>query len=170
MAGLSIPHCFLIQSRVSVQFSSVQSLSRVQLFATLWIAVCQASLSITNSRSSLRLMSIELMMPSNCLILFHLLFLLPSIFTNIRLFFNESVLHIRWPKYWSFGFSISPSNEYSGLISFRIDWFDLFDVQGTLGHLKSLPQFKIFNSSALSFLYSPTLPSVHDFLKKYSFE
>ena len=113
-------------------FSSVQSLSRVQLFVTLWTAACQASLSITNSQSLLKLMSIEWVMPSNHLILCHPLLHPPSIFPSIRVFSNESVIGIRWPKYWSFSFSISPSNDYSGLISFRIDWFDLLAVQGTL--------------------------------------
>ena len=112
------------------QFSSVQSLSHVWLFATPWTAACQASLSITNSRSLPKLMTIELAMPSNHLILCRPLLLLPSIFPNIRVFSNESVLRIRWPRYWSFSFSISPSNEYSGPISFRIDWFDLLAVQG----------------------------------------
>ena len=114
-----------------IQFSSVQSFSRVLLFATLWTAAHQASLSITNSRSLLKLMSIELVMPSNHLILCHPL-LLPSVVPSIRIFSSESVLHNRWPKYWSFSFSISPSNEYSGLISFRMDWLDLLAVQGTL--------------------------------------
>ena len=114
------------------QFSSVQSLSRVQLFVTPWTAARQASLSITNSRSLLKLMSISMVMPSNHLILCHPLLLLPSIFPSIRVFSNESVLRIRWPKYWSFSFNISPSNEYSGLISFRMDWLDLLAVQGTL--------------------------------------
>ena len=116
---------------------SVQLLSSVRLFATPWTAACQASLSITNSQSLLRLMSIELVMPHNHLILCHPLLLLPLIFPSIRVFFNESVLGIRWPKYWSFSFSISPSNEfeYSGLISFRIDWFDFLAVQGTLKSL-----------------------------------
>ena len=104
------------------QFSSVQLFSHVRLFATLWTTARQASLSITNSRSLPKLMSIESVMPSNHLILCHPLFLLPSIFPSIRVFSNESVLHIRWPKYWSFSFSISPSNEYSGLISFRISF------------------------------------------------
>ena len=112
--------------------SSVQLLSRVQLFATLWTAARQASLSITNSQSLLKFMSIELVMPSNHLILRHPLLLLPSIFPSIRVFSNESVLRIRWQKYWSFSFSISPSNKYSGLISFRMDWLDLLAVQGTL--------------------------------------
>ena len=116
---------------------SAQLLSRVQLFVTPWTAACQASLSITNSENLLKLMSIELVMPSNNLIHCHPLFLLPSIFPSIRVFSNESVLCIRWPKYWSFSFSISPSNEYSGLIIFRLDWLDLLAVQGTL---KSLPQ------------------------------
>ena len=115
---------------VSVQFSSVQSLSHVQLFATSWTAVRQASLSITNSQSLPKLMSSESVMPSNHLILCCLLLLLPSIFPSIRVFSNESVLSIRWPKYWSFSFSISPSNEFPGLISFRMDWLDLLAVQG----------------------------------------
>ena len=110
-------------------FSSVQSLSCVRLFATPWIAALQASLSITNTWSSLKLMSIESVMPSSCLILCHLLLLPSSIFPNFRVFSNESVLCIRWPKDWSFSFSISPSNEYSGLISFRMDWLDLLAVQ-----------------------------------------
>ena len=115
-----------------IQFSSVQSLSCVRLFATPWTAAHQASLSITNSRSSLRLMSIESVMPSSHLILCRPLLFLPSIFPSIRVFSNESALHIRWPKYSSFSFSISPSNEYSGLISLRMDWLDLLAVQGTL--------------------------------------
>ena len=114
----------------NIHFSSVQMLSPVQLFVTPWTAACQASLSITNSQSLLKLMSIKSVMPSNHLILSHPLLLLPSIFPSIRVFSNESVLPIRWPKYWSFSFSISPSNEYSGLISFRIDWLDLLAVQG----------------------------------------
>ena len=113
---------------MGLQFSSVQLLSYVQLFATSWTAACQASLSITNSRSLLKLIFIKLVMPSNHLILCCPLLLLPSVFSCIRIFTNESVLHIRWPKYWSFSFSISSSNEYSGLISFRIDWFDLLVV------------------------------------------
>ena len=113
-------------------FSSVQSLSCVRLFETPWTAARQASLSITNSWSLLKLMSIELATPSNHLILCHPLLLPPSIFPIIRVFSNESVLRIRWLKYWSFSFSISSSNEYSGLISLRIDWFDLLAIQGTL--------------------------------------
>ena len=116
-------------------FSSVQSLSRVQRFAISWTAAHQASLSITSSRSLLKLMSIELMMPSNHLILCHTLHLSPSIFPSIRVFSNESVLHIRWPKYWSFSFNISPSNEHSRLISFRMDWLHLLAVQRTLKSL-----------------------------------
>ena len=115
-----------------IQFSSVHSLSHVRLFATPWIAAHQASLSVTNSLNVLKLMSIESVMPSNHLILCHLLLLLSSIIPNIRVFSNESPLCMRWPKYWSFIFSINPSNEYLGLISFGIDWFDLPAVQGTL--------------------------------------
>ena len=113
-------------------YSSVQLLSHVQLFATPWTAALQASLSITNSQNLLKPLSIELVMSSNHLLLCRLLLLLPSIFSSIRVFSNESTLHMRWPKYWSFSFSISPSNKYSGLISFRMDWFDLLAVQGTL--------------------------------------
>ena len=115
--------------------NSVQSLSHVWLFVTPWTAACQASLSTTNSRSLLRLTSIELVMPSSHLILCCHLLLPPSISLSIRVFSNERVLHIRWPNYWSFSFSISPSNDYSGLISFRIDWFNLLAVQGTLKSL-----------------------------------
>ena len=125
----------------SLIINSVQSLSRVQLFATRWTAARQASLSITNSQSLLKLMSIELVMPSNHLILCRPLLLLPSIFPSIRVFSNESALYIRWPKYWNFNFSISPSNEYLGLTSFRILGFDLFAVQGTL-ESSLIPQFK----------------------------
>ena len=116
-------------------FSSVQSLSRVQLFATPWIAACQASLFITNSRSSPRLTSIESVMPSSHLILCCPLLLLPPIPPSIRVFSNESTLHMRWPKYWSFSFSINPSKETPGLISFRMDWLDLLAVQVTLKSL-----------------------------------
>ena len=119
------------------QFSSVQSLSRVRLFATPWTTACQASLSITNSWSLLKVMSIKLVMPFNHLILWCSLLLPPSSFPSIRVFSIESVLCIRWAKYWSFSFSISPSNEYPGLISFRINWFDLLAVQGTLRSLVS---------------------------------
>ena len=134
----------------TLQFiSSVQLLSHVRFFATPWTAAHQASLSITSSQSLLRLMFIESVMPSNHLILCHPLLLLPSIFPSIGVFSNESVLHIRWPKYWSFSFSISSSNEYSGLISFRMDWLDLLVVQGTL---KSLLQH---HSSKASILWCP---------------
>ena len=124
----------------------VQSLSHVLLFVTPWTAACQAFLSFTISWSLLKLTSIELVMQSNHLILCHPLLLLPSIFPSTRVFSNESALHIRWPKFWSFNFSISPSNKYSGLISFRIDWFDLLAVQGTL---KSLLQHHSSKASIL---------------------
>jgi len=144
---------FNILSRLVIAFlprsSSVQSLSHVPLFVTLWTAAHQTSLSITNSWSLLKLMSIELGMPSNHLILCHPLLLPPAIFPSIRVFSNESALHIRWPKYWSFSFSISPSNEYSGLISVRMDWLDLLAVQGTL---KSLLQHHSSKASILQLL------------------
>ena len=142
-----------------IKFSSIQSLSRVQLFVTPWTAVHQASLSITKSRSLLKLMSIKSVMPSNHLILCCPLLLLPSIFPSIKVFSNESILHIRWPKNWSFSFNINPSNEYSGLISFRIDWLDLLAVEGTQ-ESSPTPQFKSINSWTLSFLYGPTLTSI----------
>ena len=135
-----------IYAVVTVQLSSVQSLSHVRLFATPRTTAHQASLSITNSRSLLKLMSIELVMTSNHLILCHPLLLLPSIFPSIRVFSNESVLYIRWPKYWSFSFSISPSNEYSGQISFRIDSLDHLEVQETL---KSLLRHRSSKASIL---------------------
>ena len=133
------------------QFSSVQSFSHVRLFVTPWTAARQASLSITNSWSLLKLMSIESVIPSNHLILCRPLLLPPSIFPSIRVFSNESVLHIRWPKIWSFSFNISPSNENSGLVSFRMDWLDLLAVQGTL---KSLLQH---HSSKASILWHSAL-------------
>ena len=141
---------FLVPYNISMQFiyfifSSVQSLIHVRLFATPWTAACQVSLSIANSQSLLKLMSIKSVMPSNHLILCHPL-LLPSIFPSIRVFSNESVLCIRWPKYWSFRFNISSSNEYSGLISFKMDWLDLLSVQGTL---KSLLQHHSSKASIL---------------------
>ena len=136
----------LLGSQSVLQFSSVHSFIRVRLFATPCTAAHQASLSITNSWSLLKLMSIESLMPSNHLILCHPLLFLPSISPSIRVFSTESVLHIRWPKYWSFSFSISPSNEYSGLISFRIDWFDLLAIPGTL---KSLLQHDSSKASIL---------------------
>ena len=139
--------CFTEDIFLPVQKSySVQSLSRVWLLATPWAAACQASLSITNSRSLLKLMSTESVMPSNHLILCHPLLFLPSIFPSIRVFSNESILSIRWPKYWSFSFNISPSNKHSGLTSFRMDWLDLLAVQGTL---KSLLQHHSSKASIL---------------------
>ena len=138
--------CHLLAVWLLSKISSVQSLIRVRLFVTLWTAALQASLSITNSRSLLKLTSIESVMPSNHLILCHPLLLLPSIFPSITVFSNESVLCIRWPKDWSFSFSISPSNEYSGLISFRMGWLDLLAVQGTL---RSLLQHRSSKASIL---------------------
>ena len=143
----------------SVEFSrSVMSNS----FATPWTAARQASLSIAISWSLLKLMSIESVMPSNHLLYYPLLFL-PSIFPSIKVFSNESVLRIRWPKFWSFSFSISPSNEYSGLIFFRIDWLDLLCSPRDSQESSATPQFKSINSLPLSFLYSPTLTSTHDY-------
>ena len=152
----------------SVQLSSVQSLSCVRLFATPWIAARQASLSITISQGSLKLTSIESVMSSSHLILCHPLFLLPPIPPSIRVFSNESTLRIRWPKYWSFSFSIIPSKEHPGLI-FRMDWLDLLAVQGTLKSSPT-PQFKSINSLVLSFLHSPTLTSIHDHWKNHSLD
>ena len=140
--AMLVPYLHL--SKLSL--SSVQSLSHVQLFATPWSVACQASLSITNCWSLLKLMSIESVTPSNHLILCHPLLLLPSIFPSIRVFSSESVPRIRWPKYWSFSFNISPYNEHSGLISFRMDWLDLLAVQGTL---KSLLQHHSSKASIL---------------------
>ena len=149
----------------SVQFScSVMSNS-----ATPWIAARQASMSITNSRSSLRLRSIESVMPSSHLILCRPLLLLPPIPPSIRVFSNESTLHMRWPKYWNFSFSIIPSKEHPGLISFRMDWLDRLAVQRTHKSLLQ-PQFKSINSSVLSFLHSPTLIYIHDQWKNHSFD
>ena len=138
---------FLISTNSLPGLNSVQSLSCVWLFATPWTAARQASLSITNSRSLLKLMSIKLVMPSNHLILCHLLLFLHSIFPSSKVFSNESALCIRWPKYWSFSFNISPSSEYPGLISFRMDWLDCLRVQGTL---KSLLQHHSSKASILS--------------------
>ena len=145
------------------QFSSVQSLSRFIFFVTSWTAACQASLSITNSQSLLKLMSIESVAPSNHLFLCHPLLLLPSIFPSIRIFSNESALCIRWAKHWSFSFNISPSSEHSGLISFRMDWLDLLAVQGTLKSLlqhhsskASIPRCSAFFIVQLSHLYMTT--------------
>ena len=153
---------------MKIGFSSVQSLSCIWLFETPWIAACQASLSITNSRSLLKLMPIELVMPSIHPILCRPLLLLPPIPPSIRVFSNESTLRIRWPKYWSFSFSISPSNEHPRLIS-RMDWLDLLAVQGTLKSLLQhhSPKASIFRHS---FPHSPTLTSMHDHWKNHSLD
>ena len=148
---------------VSVQFSCSVMFDS----AAPWTASPQASLSITRSRGLFKLMSIESVMPSNHLILCHPLLLLPSIFPSIRVFSNESVLHRRWPKYWNFSFSISPSSEYSGLIPFRIDC--LISLQRDSQASSPAPQFKSINSLVLSFLCSPTLTSIHDYWKNHSF-
>ena len=137
---------------------------------TPWTAARQASLSFTISQNLLKLMSIESVMPSDHLILYHPLLLLLSIFPSIRVFSNELALHIRWPKYWSFSFSISPSNEYSGLISFRIDWFDLLAVQGTFKNLLQHHSSKASILQCPSLLHGPTLTSVHDYWKNHSFD
>ena len=161
--------CSLEEKLWLTSVQSVQSLSHVQLFATPWKAARQASLSITNSQSLLKLMSIELVMPSNHLILCHPLVFLPSIFPSIRIFSNESVLHIRWPKYWRCSFSISPSNEYSGLISFMMYWLDPFAVQGTL---KSLSNTTVQNHQFFGTQFSllSTLTSIRDYWKNHSFD
>ena len=134
-----------------------------------WTAACQTSLSFIISWSLHKLVSIELVMPSNHLILCHPLFFLPLILPSLRVFSNELVFHIRWPKYWSFSFSISPSNEYSGLISFRIDSFNLLAVQGPLKSFPA-PQFESIGSSILILLYGPTLTSIRDYWKSHSFD
>ena len=155
------PCLFFLLLNTSHQFSSVQLLSRVRLFVTPWTAARQASLSITNSRTPPKPMSIKLVMPSNHLIFCPPLLLLPSIFPSIRVISNESALRIRWPKYWSFSFSISPSNEHPGLISFRMDWLDLLTVEGTL---KSLLQHHSSQAVILchsAFFIVPTLTSTH---------
>ena len=149
---------------------SVQLLSHVWLFATPWTTTRQASLSITNSQSPPKSMSIASLMPPNHLILCCPLVLLPSIFPSIRVFSNESTLSIRWPKYRNFSFSISPSNEHPGLISFRMDCLDLLAGQGTLNSTSPTPQFKSINSSALSLLHSPTLTSIYDHWKNHSLD
>ena len=156
---------------LTVQFSSVQSLSRVRLFETPWTAARQASLSITNCRSPPKPMSIKSVMLSNYLILCRPLLILPPIPPSIRVFSKESVLHIRWPKYWSFSCNISPFSEHPGLISFRMDSLDLLAVQGTLNQESSpTPQFKSINSLVLSFPYSPTLTSIHNYWKNHSLD
>ena len=155
---------------------SLQLVSSVWLLATPWIAAHQASLYITNPRNLPRLMSIELVMPSNYLIPFRPLLLLPSIIPNIRVFSNESALHIRWPKYWSFIFNINPSNEHRGLISFRMGWLDILIVNGLSRVFSNTTvqkhQFKkkSIHSSMLNFLYSLTLTSIHDHWKKHSLD
>ena len=150
-------------------FSSFQSLSGVRLFVTPWTAACQASLSITNSWSPLKPMSIVLVMPSNHVILCRPLLLLPSIFPSIRVFSNESALHIRWPKYWSSSFNISPSSEHPGLISFRMDWLDLLAVQGTLKSLLQHHSSKALNLGHSAF-FTVQLISIHDHWKNNSLE
>ena len=158
----------VLQPHSRVQFISVQLLSRVWLFVTPWTAAHQASLSITNSQSLLKLMAIGSVMPCNHLLLCHSLLLPFSIFPSIRVFSNESALHIRWPKYWSFSFNISPSNKYSGLISFRMDCLDLLAVQGTL---KSLLQHHSSKASILRFsAFTVQLTSIHDHWKNHSLD
>ena len=157
----------VIRGGILITFSSVQSLSHGRLFATPWSAARQAALSIINSRSLPKLMSIELVMPSN-----HLILCVPFSsllqFPRIRVFSNESVLRIKWPNYWRFSFSISPSNEHPGLISFRMDWLDLLAIQG---NLKSLLQHHSSKASILLYsLYSPALTSIHDHWKNNSFD
>ena len=157
-------NAFALQS-LAVLFISLQSLNCVQHFATPWTAAHQASLSITNSWSLLKLMSIESVMPSNHLILCRPLLLLPSVFPSIRVFSSESVLHIRWPKYWSFSFSISPSNEYLVLISFRMDCLNFLAVQGTLRVFSNTTVQKYqFFGAQLSFTF------IHDYWKNHSFD
>ena len=154
---------------ISVQFSSIQLLSCIQLFVTPWTAASQASLSITNSRGLPKLMFIESVMPSNHLILCHLLHFLPSIFPSIRIFSNESVLCISWPKYWSFSFSISPSNEYSGLMLFRMDWLDFPALQGTLKSLLQHHSSKVPILQCSAF-FTVQLTSIHDYWKNHSLD
>ena len=153
-----------ISRRIHKDFSPVWLLSHVWFFVTSWTSAHQASLSISNSQNLLKLMFIKSVTPFNHLIFCHPLLLLPSLFPSIRVLSSESVLCIKWPKYWSFSFSISPSNDYLGLISLRIDWLALLAVQGTL---KSLLQHY---SSKASFLYGPTLTSIHDYQKNHSFD
>ena len=158
LCSLQHHHCFS---------PCTQTLSCVLLFATQWTAAHQDSLSFTISQVLLKLRSIESVMPSNHLILCCPLLLLPSVFPSIRVFSNESAVCIWWTKYWSFSFSISP-NEYSGLISFRIDWLDFLAVQGILKESFPTPQFKSISSLALNLLYGPTLTSIHDYWKNHS--
>ena len=154
----------MIHSRLtSIMSLVIQLLSHVQLFATPWTAAHQTSLSFTICQILLKLMSIESVMLSDHLVLCHSRLLLPSIFPSIRIFSNELALRIRWPKYWSFSFNISPSNEYSGLTSFRIDWFDLLCSPWDSQESFPTPQFKSINSSALNLLYGPILTCIHDY-------
>ena len=155
---------------VSIYVVVVQLLSHVQLFVTRWAAAGQVFLSLTISWSLLKLISIESVMPSSHLILCRPLLLLPSIPPSIRVFSNESTLCMRWLKYWSFSFSISPSKEHPGLISFRMDWLDLLAVQGTRKHLLQHHSSKALIFLVLSFLYSPTLTSIHDYWKNHSLD
>ena len=162
--------CVSFQWAFKYSWRSVSLLSHVRLFVTPWTAARQASLSITNSRSLFKLMCIELMVPSNHCILCHSLLLPSSIFPNTRVFSNESALHIRWPKYWHFSFNISPSNEYPGVTSFRMDWLDHLAVQGTL---KSLLQHHSSKASILrrsTFFTVQTLTSIHDHWKNHSLD
>ena len=159
-------NCYTVFHGECTNFSSVQLFSRVCLFVTPSTAACQVSLSITNSRDLFKFMSIELVMSSNHLFLCHPLLFPPSIFPSIRVFSNESALCIRWPKYWSFSFNISPSNKYSGLISFRMDWLNLPEVTGRFSNTTvQKHQFSMF-----SFLYSPTLTSIYDYWKNHSLD
>ena len=167
MGSQRVRHNFHFHYHFHPQFISVAQSPRH--FVTPWTAARQASLSITNSRSLLKLMSIKSVMPFYHLILCCPLLLLPSVFPSIRVFSNESVLLIRWPKYWSFSFNISSSNEYSGLISFRKDWLDLLSVQGTLKCLLQHHSSKISTLHCSAF-FSPTLTSMHDYWKNYSFD
>ena len=161
----SHPSTLITKKATELYLSSVQQLNHFRLFATPWTAAHQVSLSITNFRSLLKLMPVASVMPSNHLILCHPLLLPPSIFPSIRVFSHESVLCIRWTKYWSFSFNISPSNEYSRLISFRMDWLDLLVVQGTL---KSLLQHHSSKPSLPQ--HCPTLTFIHDYWKNRSFD
>ena len=180
VSSLLTPYTHMVSSPVNYGEAShrhcfafvfvVQPLNCVQLFETLWTAVHQASLSITIFQSLLKFMSIESVVPFNHLIFCHPLLLLPSIFPIIRVFSNESAVGIRWPKYWSFSFSISPSNEYSGLISFRIDWLDLLAAQGTLQESSPAPQFKSISFSMFTILHGTTLTSIHDYQENHSFD
>ena len=172
--GLKIAKTILKRNKVNgmdkPNFSSVQLLSRVWFFVTPWIATRQASLSITNSWSSPKLMSMESVMPSNHLILCRPLVLLTPIPPSIRVFSNESTLRMRWPKYWSFSFNISPSNEHPGLISFRMDWLYLLAVQETLESLLQHHSSKASILLVLSLFHSPPLTSIHDHWKNHSLD